>query len=136
MPMDAPRRTRIGPLALLPLLVSACALQAGPGPITGAADSDATSTDVAPRERIVKLENGSYLEIKPGTDPGFTHCCGDEGYMMEMDCSERLMRCYENRGTHWKQTYGKHCKRNLDQECYLQTCNAICEAIDSVGGQL
>lgn len=76
------------------------------------------------------------MEVRRGTDPGFTHCCGNSNYMMEMDCNERLMRCYAHKGSKWRQTYGKHCKRALDQVCYLATCNVVCEAIASVGGQL
>ena len=123
-------------LAFVPLLVCACALQSAPGPSPASADSQAVTTEPVPKERIVKLEDGTYLKVKRGTEPGFMHCCGDESYMMEMNCSDRLMRCYAHRGNRWKQTYGKQCKRALSQECYLETCSALCEAVSSVGGQL
>ena len=73
-------------------------------------------------DRVIELEDGTYVEIVPGLETGFAHCCGDEHYMMEVECSEGLLRCYTSETGRWKQTYGKHCKHSLDSECYEKTC--------------
>ena len=91
-------------------------------------------TPAQPQPRTIILEDGTYVEIKAGNEPGFSHCCGDSEYMMEVDCSEMLMRCYERKRGRWKQTYGKHCKKTLGQECYLHTCHNVCEAISTLDG--
>ncbi len=65
---------------------------------------------------------------RAGLESGFTHCCGDVDYAMQVDCSDRLMRCYENdSAAGWQQTYGRNCKEALGQGCYEQGCLAVCE---------
>ena len=58
---------------------------------------------------------------------GFTHCCGSERYRIEIECGEMLKRCYENKGGTWRQTYGRHCKEQLGEGCYLEECDAKCQ---------
>ena len=64
--------------------------------------------------------------IESGLEPGFTHCCGDVDYVMQVDCSDRLMRCYSNEDHDWHQTYGRNCKEALGQGCYEQGCLSVC----------
>ena len=75
-------------------------------------------------------------EAAPGAEPaaaispvesGFTHCCGSERYRIEIECGEMLKRCYEKKGSTWRQTYGRHCKEELGEACYLQDCDAKCQ---------
>lgn len=87
----------------------------------------------APVPRIIDLEDGSYVELAPGLEPGFAHCCGDEQYQLNIECSEGLIRCYERKGKRWKQTYGRHCKSALDQQCYERTCARVCDAYRAIG---
>jgi hypothetical protein len=61
-------------------------------------------------------------------EPGFLFCCGGARFKLEIDCDQRLMRCYEKRGQGWAQTFGRHCKRALAPDCYLHTCDARCDA--------
>ena len=62
----------------------------------------------------------------PSTEPGFTHCCGNPDYKLEIDCADNLIRCYENTDQGWKYTYGRLCKQNLDSACYLNGCDDSC----------
>jgi hypothetical protein len=75
-------------------------------------------------------------EVAPSAEPaaaispveaGFTHCCGSEQYRIEIECGEMLKRCYENKGGIWRQTYGRHCKEQLGEACYLERCDAKCQ---------
>lgn len=116
-------------LALL-VLGLACGGHASPP----SPQAEVASDDSQLSSRTITLEDGVYLDIRPGIEDGFTHCCGNAEYVMEMDCSDRLLRCYKRSGDSWKQTFGKHCRNALGEECYLQQCNTICEAIESVGG--
>ena len=118
----SPTSSRLGALFLL--LLSACVVQPTPAQV-----QPQVATPQQPTPRIIRLEAGTYLEIRPGMEPGFTHCCGNSDYMIQMDCSDQLMRCYESNDGHWKQTYGKYCKHALRRECYLVTCSLVCEAI-------
>jgi hypothetical protein len=86
-----------------------------------------------PEARVIELEDGSYVEIRPGIESGFAHCCGDDKYRMEIECSDGLVRCYKRSGRRWKQTYGRFCKSFLDQQCYAQTCARVCEAYWELG---
>lgn len=65
--------------------------------------------------------------IEPGFEPGFTHCCGDFDHVMQVDCGERLLRCYANQKNGWKQTYGRNCKSALASSCYERGCLDVCE---------
>jgi hypothetical protein len=60
------------------------------------------------------------------TEPGFTYCCGNGRFKIEIDCREMLKRCYQRTGAGWKATYGRHCKRALGEACYLESCTARC----------
>lgn len=91
------------------------------------------TVESAPVTRVIKLENGSYVELLPGLETGFAHCCGDDQHKMEVECSDGLVRCYRLTGKRWEQTYGKHCKAALDTECYEKTCAQVCEAYWEVG---
>ncbi|MCP4447166.1 MAG: hypothetical protein GY811_17730 [Myxococcales bacterium] len=86
-----------------------------------------------PAPRVVKLENGSYVELRAGLESGFAHCCGDNQHRLDIECSDGLMRCYKWTGRRWDQTYGKHCKLALTQQCYEQACVRVCEAYWELG---
>ncbi len=94
---------------------------------------EAVEIKTSPTARVVKLEDGSYVEIGAGLESGFAHCCGDDQYKLEIECSDGLMRCYQKKRKRWKQTYGKHCKSSLDQQCYEKTCARVCEAYWELG---
>jgi hypothetical protein len=61
------------------------------------------------------------------SQPGFSFCCGDGRLKIEIACADMLKRCYERRGSRWRATYGRHCKRALGEDCYLQDCDARCQ---------
>ncbi len=110
------------------------------GACVGATAPPSATSDVDPVEptssrggRFVRLDEGSYVELRPGIEAGFAHCCGDDQLRLEIECSDGLVRCYRQAGDEWKQTYGKHCKRGLDQQCYEQTCARVCEAYWEIG---
>lgn len=70
---------------------------------------------------------GAAADPLSPVEPGFTNCCGTERYRMEIECGEMLKRCYENQGGTWRQTYGRHCKEELGEACYLEDCDAKCQ---------
>jgi hypothetical protein len=59
-------------------------------------------------------------------EAGFTFCCGSDHFRMEIECGEMLKRCYEHKGGTWRQTYGRHCKEQLGESCYLELCDSKC----------
>jgi len=123
--------------AMALLLVGAVACVASPPPPSPPPKAPEPALATPPAApRIVQLEDGSYVELSAGVEPGFAHCCGDEHYQIEIECSDGLLRCYEKSGKRWKQTYGKHCKASLDQQCYEQTCVRVCEAYWELGPTL
>jgi len=61
------------------------------------------------------------------SEPESTYCCGNSLYKLEIVCEAGLMRCYERRDGAWHYTYGRHCKKNLGQVCYLSGCDDKCE---------
>lgn len=61
-------------------------------------------------------------------EPGFVHCCGTLDIKMEVECGDRLKRCYVREDGEWKQTYGRHCKSALGSACYLHMCDDACDA--------
>ena len=65
--------------------------------------------------------------ITPGFEAGFTHCCGDFDHVMQVDCSDRLLRCYENQHGSWRQTYGRVCQKALEPSCYERGCIYVCD---------
>ncbi len=118
--------------ALLLLGIGACvASPPPPSPPPKAPEPALATTRAAPR--VVQLEDGSYVELSPGVEAGFVHCCGADQYRIEIECSDGLLRSYEKAGPRWKQTYGKHCKASLDQQCYERTCVRVCEAYWELG---
>ena len=67
-------------------------------------------------------------EVEPAaTERGFTHCCGSEQYKLEIDCGDMIMRCYR-RGSEgrWHYTYGRLCRKHLDDGCYPAGCDDVC----------
>jgi hypothetical protein len=61
-------------------------------------------------------------------EAGFTHCCGNSVYRIEISCDGMVKRCYaKSGGGGWKQTYGRHCLRSLGEACYLEDCDAKCQ---------
>lgn len=76
------------------------------------------------------------MEIRSGLEAGFAHCCGADNFMMEIDCSEGLLRCYYNDTHHWKQTFGRYCKKALSEECYSQACTNVCDAYREVDASM
>ncbi|MBL4636254.1 MAG: hypothetical protein JKY56_20505 [Kofleriaceae bacterium] len=93
----------------------------------------ALPAESAESSRVIRLEDGSYVELRPGQETGFAYCCGEDLHKLEIDCSEGLVRCYRLSGKRWQQTYGKHCKSALDTQCYQQTCAKVCEAYWELG---
>jgi len=59
-------------------------------------------------------------------EPGFINCCGSARYRIEIECGEMLKRCYEREAGEWRQTYGRHCKEELGESCYLDGCDSRC----------
>jgi hypothetical protein len=60
-------------------------------------------------------------------ESGFTHCCGNTSYRIEIQCGGMVKRCYSSDGGNWRQTYGRHCLSSLGEACYLQDCDAKCQ---------
>lgn len=60
-------------------------------------------------------------------ESGFTHCCGNASYRIEIQCGGMIKRCYSSEGGDWQQTYGRHCLSSLGEDCYLQDCDAKCQ---------
>lgn len=60
-------------------------------------------------------------------EAGFTYCCGNGSYRMEVMCGDMLKRCYQNVAGTWHQTYGHYCRDQLGDDCFLQDCEARCE---------
>jgi hypothetical protein len=101
------------------LFLSACpAQQAGPPPGPAASQASPAWSGSGPE--------AAAADLAP-IEPGFTHCCGSERYRIEIECGEMLKRCYENHGGLWRQTYGRHCKEQLGEACYLEECDAKCQ---------
>lgn len=62
----------------------------------------------------------------PGIAVGFKFCCGDDRYRLYMLCRGRMMRCYHNNGSRWRQTYGIKCKQH-HRKCYFSLCSEVCD---------
>ena len=60
-------------------------------------------------------------------EAGFTYCCGNGSYRMEVMCGDMLKRCYQNVAGTWHQTYGHYCRERLGDDCFLQDCEARCQ---------
>ncbi|HLU66170.1 MAG TPA: hypothetical protein VKZ63_07830 [Kofleriaceae bacterium] len=60
-------------------------------------------------------------------EAGFTHCCGNASYRIEIECGNMVKRCYSSETGAWRQTYGRHCLASLGEACYLQDCDAKCQ---------
>jgi hypothetical protein len=89
-----------------------------------------SAREVSPAKAASSQANSSEARtgpIKPGFELGFTHCCGDYDYVMQVDCGEQLLRCYANESSGWKQTYGRNCKNALGAGCYERGCLDVCE---------
>lgn len=85
-----------------------------------------------PSAPAAKVETPKEAELdsapRPGFEEGFTHCCGDLEYVMQIDCSDRLLRCYANEEQGWHQTYGRNCKSALGSSCYERGCISVCDS--------
>lgn len=127
-------RYRHGVWAMALLLCGATACSGSPAspPASAPAVAESASPPL-PAPRSIKLEDGSYVDIRPGLEAGFAYCCGDDDFRMEIECSDGLLRCYKRSGKRWKQTFGRHCKSSLNQQCYEQTCARVCEAYQELG---
>ena len=132
MPSVAYVRSSSLTLALLMMASGACSGSSASKPASSPVP-EAVETTSSPAPREIKLDDGSYVELSAGIESGFAHCCGDDQYRMEIECSDGLLRCYRRTGQRWEQTYGKYCKAALDQQCYEQTCVRVCEAYWEVG---
>jgi len=107
-------------------LLAACPSGAGQG-----AGTQAVEVPAKPAQHEPVLSDDQLMpkesEIAPTqAEPGFTYCCGDEAFKLQIVCEEGLMRCYEHREGRWHYTYGRHCKRNLGEACYLHGCDDKC----------
>ncbi len=116
-------RARRGPAAAVVIAAAvgllACPMRQG-GPPPGAGPGGGPAPGWASGAGAESAEALSPVE------PGFTNCCGTERYRMEIECGEMLKRCYENQSGIWRQTYGRHCKEQLGEACYLEDCDAKC----------
>lgn len=65
--------------------------------------------------------------LPSAVEPGFTHCCGNDQFRIEIECGQMVKRCYESKQGGWKQTYGRHCLKSLGQDCYLSECDSRCQ---------
>ncbi len=117
-------RYRIALVLMLASIVS-CGGAAAPAP-----EPVAPASDPAPPPAVSQSEvapRAPAAAFTPSVERGFAHCCGNDSFRLEIRCQDRLMRCYEqDRFGHWKQTYGRHCKRELTEACYLSGCWTSC----------
>lgn len=113
-------RAVLAAAALAALALFGCpAQQVGPPPV----GPDAPGEPGGPEEPGGSTEpSGASSPV----EPGFTPCCGSARYRIEIECGEMLKRCYEFSGGRWRQTYGRHCKEQLGEGCYLENCDAKC----------
>lgn len=58
---------------------------------------------------------------------GYVYCCGNQDYRLEIGCADLDMKCYEHTPEGWRWTYGRHCKDQLGQACYLNGCDQRCD---------
>jgi hypothetical protein len=108
---------RRGGLAIAALLLVACPGAKAPPP--------------APPEPAPAIEPIAEPAPSPAlvqaVEAGFTHCCGNSSFRIEIDCGQMVKRCYSNETGDWRQTYGRHCRRTLGESCYLEDCDAKCQ---------
>lgn len=117
---------RLVPVVSILILVAAC----------GGTATDTTTPPPAPEPSAEPepIDTTPAMQSRldaPQEDPvesGFNHCCGNSEFRLQIRCEDRLMRCYErNRRGRWNQTYGRHCKRELTDNCYLEGCSPSCD---------
>lgn len=109
------------------LLVAACT--GGSGGPAPAPEQPAVAVAEPARSGVAgpkEVAEEAVFVSTPAVEQGFTHCCGTLDYKMEVECGDRLKRCYIQEDGQWKQTYGRHCKRNLGDSCYLHLCDDAC----------
>jgi hypothetical protein len=111
-------------IALLLATALGCAARSTPPP-PAEPESGPVAVTVEPMVVSWRDEPARAAEHAP-SEPGFTFCCGDGRYKLEIDCSDMLKRCYERRDGGWAATYGRHCKTSLGEACYLDDCDARC----------
>jgi hypothetical protein len=119
-------RARRGPsaiawvvLALLGPVLAACPAQTAPTP-QPPPPAPAPEPEPAPAP-------APAAALPQAVESGFTHCCGNDQFRIEIDCRGMMKRCYESRRGEWKQTYGRHCLKSLGEDCYLSECDSRCQ---------
>ena len=106
-------------LALLGPALAACPAQTAPPP---------PAPPPAPEPEPEPPPPPAPAPVLPAAvEPGFTHCCGNDQFRIEIDCNQMVKRCYESKKGEWKQTYGRHCLKSLGQDCYLSECDSRCQ---------
>jgi hypothetical protein len=81
----------------------------------------------APGQAVAVAPQAHAQHFAEAAEPGFSHCCGNDEFQLDIECGERLARCYERDGDEsWRQTYGRHCKEQLGTSCYLHGCADKC----------
>ncbi|HTE54914.1 MAG TPA: hypothetical protein VK698_28870 [Kofleriaceae bacterium] len=108
------------------VVAAALALIACPAQQGGPPPAEPAGADPSPAWASGGPAASPAVALAP-VEAGFTNCCGTERYRIEIECGEMLKRCYENQGGTWRQTYGRHCKENLGEACYLEDCDAKCQ---------
>ncbi len=59
-------------------------------------------------------------------EAGYHYCCGNDSYRLDIGCGYLELRCYKRTALGWERTYGRFCKENLGDQCYLNGCDDIC----------
>lgn len=86
----------------------------------------APAADPAPTPAPREPDPSASFVMTAPVESGFKHCCGNLELKMEVQCGDRLKRCYVRQDGRWLQTFGRHCKQELGASCYLHTCDEVC----------
>jgi hypothetical protein len=114
-------------LVVLFSAASACYLNTQPTdrrPSPSAVEPAPTPSDTS----VARLTpTGRQQSFPAATEPGFTYCCGNADFKLEIECGIRLKRCYTRRpGGGWEHTFGRYCKQELGDACYMSACEQRC----------
>lgn len=107
-------------LALLGPALAACPAQTAPPPPAAPPPAPVPEPEPTPAPAPAPV-------LPAAVEAGFTHCCGNDEYRIEIDCGGMVKRCYQSKHGDWKQTYGRHCLKALGQDCYLAECDSRCQ---------
>jgi hypothetical protein len=107
-------------LAVLALALVGCPAQPTPPP-------EPPPPAPAPEPEPQQPAPAAAPVLPSAVEAGFTHCCGNAEFRIEIQCSQMLKRCYESKQGGWKATYGRHCLKSLGQDCYLSECDSRCQ---------